>query len=338
MSASANASIQRPDLGYAFEEWDALAAAQGFIGLEILPPIEVGISRGNFEIIPREAYFKQPNTRRAPDGSYSRSDWEYEQVSFACEERGHEERIDDRTRSAIAYTGIDLELSATKRAMIFLMRELEILIAQAVFGTGGGLTANDVTNEWDTTNGKPIADVMDAINSFKNQCGLMPTHLVISDTVLRNLQTNAQIVDRIKAHGNGPQEDARRVTIQALSEIFGVQLLVPMGSSNVKDTKGEGLDSVLTDLWDDEYALLFHRAGADGDPQGPGLGRTFNFSELSAQAGDYRSSAGGGAVGAPIVEMYREETRRADIVRARLDYDVKLIDLKCAYLMGNISS
>ncbi len=200
------------------------------------------------------------------------------------------------------------------------MRELEEAIAAVLEGSGN---TTGVGTAWDA-GGDPIADVNDAIDTFIGQCGIHPSHCVLSDKLLRKLQSNAAIVDRIKHHGNGPAQDARRVTANALSEIWRLNVLVADAPSNVKDSAGEGLAASLTQIWDPTKLGLFLQTPT-GDPLGPGLGLTFHFVEDGSSMG-------------PTMEQYREESIRSDVIRGRLDYDVVEINAACAHVLTGVST
>jgi len=322
MTAPSSTTFQRPDLGMAFREFDSEAARAGFIGLEVLPTFDVTeTSSQNFSIWDRESIMKLRNVMRAASGGYNRIDAEFNQTSYTCKERGLEARVDDHQRNQFAYTGLQLEMAAVERVLYAVHLELENTIEAAIFNAST-FTANDVTNEWnDDANGTPITDVRDAITSFKNQCGMLPTHIVFSDSVFRNLWTNAQILARIT--GMGQSRDPSLVLKSALSELWGLEVLCPAGSSSSQDTADAGLAASISDIWDDEYAFLFRKS----EGFRPGLGLTFNY------VGDGATINGG-----PSVEQYREDKIRSDIFRTRTDYDPKIIDTACGYLLGNITS
>jgi hypothetical protein len=72
-------------------------------------------------------------------------------------------------------------------------------------------------------------------------------------------------------------------------------------------------------VWTDTYAMLL-RVATSGDFSEPCIGRTFHF------------SADGSAIGG-TVEMYREEARRADIIRVRHDVDEVRLHTEMGFLI-----
>ena len=62
---SSPSTFQRPDLGVEFEEFDLLAAQQGFIGLQMLPVYPTEVQSGNFPVIPAEALLAERETALA---------------------------------------------------------------------------------------------------------------------------------------------------------------------------------------------------------------------------------------------------------------------------------
>jgi hypothetical protein len=79
----------------------------------------------------------------------------------------------------------------------------------------------------------------------------------------------------------------------------------------VYDSADKGQDASIADLWSNEYAMLT-RVSTAPDITDPCIGRTFYWTEENAGE-------------EPIVESYREDGRRGDVVRVRHDSDERLI-------------
>lgn len=314
---SSPSTFSRPDLGMAFEEFDLLASQQGFIGAQVLPVMNVALQTANFSKIKVKSLLTERNTLRAPGGGYSRQDWEFEQDSYATKEYGAEEVLDDRERAIYAYT-IDFERIASMRAMDAVMRDYEKRVAAAVFAPAT-FTPVPVTTEWSKSNATPVADVLANTTTFKSQMGMLPNALIFNDKVLRNLQTNEEIIDRLKYSGI---DDPKKVTLQMLAALFNLQYIIVPNAMRNSANSGQATPT-FSDIWDDEYAMLC-RIATTQDLKEPCLGRTFHFT------GD-GSSLGG------TVETYRHEPNRADILRVRHDVQEKILYTAAGLLMSNIT-
>lgn len=315
---SSPSTFSRPDLGMAFEEFDLLASQQGFIGTKILPVMNVALQTAVFSKIKVKSLLTERDTLRAPGGGYSRQTWEFDQDSFATKEYGAEEVLDDRERAIYAYT-IDFERIASMRAMDAVLRDYEKRVAAAVFNAVT-FTPSAVTTEWSNPASTPVQDVLTRITTFKGQMGMLPNALVFNDKVLRNLQTNEEILDRLKYSGI---DDPKNVTLQMLAALFNLQYIIVPNAMRNSANPGQAA-AVFSDIWDDEYALLC-RIATSQDLKEPCLGRTFHFT------GD-GSSLGG------TVETYRHEPNRSDIMRVRHDVQEKLLYTAAGLLMSNITA
>jgi hypothetical protein len=221
---------------------------------------------------------------------------------------------------------------ATQRGMNHVMRAQEKRIADKVFDDST-FTAHPITEEWDdASNAVPIDDVNDGIISFRSACGMLPDALVIAFSTFLDLKNCDQVVDRLKY--TFPGIDINRMTSAQLAAVFNLPRVLIGGA--VYDSSGKGVDTVVADLWSNEYAALV-KISSGPDLTQPGIGRTFLWTEDSPQN--------------PIVEQYREDQTRSDIFRVRHNTDEALmqsfdnnntvksnIAAACIYLMSNITT
>lgn len=312
-------TIGRPDLGVLAYEHLGDAAANGFIADQVLPVFDTMKKDAQFPKIPREAFLKVPNTRRAARGSYNRSDWGFDMDNFNCEEDGWEEVIDD-SEAALYSRFFDAEVVATMRAMNILQRAREKRVADAVFNATTW-TPVSVTNEWDdAANATPLADVDAGKKVIRNKTGLLPNTLIISYATFLDLGRSAEVLNRIKY--TNPAVQAGEIPVALLAQYFGVGQVLVGGAIMDATAKGKSL-ATATDLWNKEYAMLCYISNS-GDLLAPSLGRTFLWTEDSPEMIN--------------VETYRDETVRGDVVRVRHSTDEKILHVACGYLMDNITT
>lgn len=320
-SPSAALSTQRPDIASSFEEFGLLMNQQGFIANQVLPVVEVAKQAGNFGIIPLEQLLQHPDTVRAPGSAYNRTKWKFETSTYACEEYGIEEPIDDR-ESKMYEEYFDAEVVAAQRALHSVMAAYELRVAAAVFNaTTWAAATTGITNEWDdAANAVPLTDVEAAVQAVYAASGLWPNALIINRKVFRNLRNCAQVVDRVKYQGF---MDARagNISVEALSQAFDLQLIVSGGTQN---TAIEGQSASLSPMWSDEYAMIC-KIAAGSDFREPGVGRTFHWGEDGSEIGG-------------LFETYRDETVRGDIARVRHDVDEKILYVAAGHLLSNVTT
>jgi hypothetical protein len=310
-------TIQRPDLAAVVSEFadDSLR----YIGLQVMPPFPVAKQSADYPVFPREAFTSVPDTKRAMRAAYKRGDWEFETDTYACVEHGWEEPVDDVER-ALYSRFFDAELAASKRARGIILRTQEKRIADMLFNAGN-FTAHAITHEWDDgANAVPITDVKAAKKAIHDLIGLEPNTLIIAYSTFLDLGLVTQLVDRIKY--TNPAVQRGNISTELLAQAFGVkQLLV---GDSMYNTAKQGQVASMAGIWDKEYAMLCHISESPDLTEIPCIGRTFVWTEDSADNF--------------VVESYREEQTRSDVIRVRQHTDEELIAIDCAYLLSNITT
>ena len=310
MVAPSSASFLRPDLGEAFEEF----MPEGYVGLRVYPGFTTALQTANFSVIPVEELLQQRSTIRAPGAGYSRSTFTFEQQNYVCEEYGAEEPVGDRERAIYAHS-FDIERVAAQRAVGAVLRELEAQVAAEVNATGT-FTNGAAAAAWsNNSSGKPIDDVITGLNSIRATSGLIANTVLMDIDLFRDLQTSDQILDRVKYTWGGGG-DPRSVTEMSLAQAFGVDQVIVARST--KNTASQGQTASLAAIFDNTQCWV-GRINTGADLREPGAGRVF-----------LNSNDGAGTLS---VEQYRDEARRADIIRARLDFDVKTIYSAAGYIV-----
>jgi len=314
-------TIQRPELAQIAYEYMLEASQRGFIGIEIFPVFEVPEQSADYPKIPIEALIKTVTTKRAANGSYSRSTWEFETGTYSCEEYGWEERVDD-AEANLYRRFFDAEEVAVKRAVDMLLRQQEKRISAAVFNTSNITGTSSVTTEWSTAAScTPRADVKAGKVAMRAASGLMPNAMVISLKVLENLLVADEITDALK-YTNPIEIGGLEAQKRVLAQYFGVDKLLVGGA--IYDAAKKGAAMSITDLWDDEYCGLFNISAGGPAIKEPVLGRSFLWTGDSPQN--------------ITTESYREESTRSDIYRVRQNIDEAFIFTGAGYLLSNITA
>ena len=322
-SPSSSLASQRSDLADSLMEFDLQMDAMGFVSNQVFPVVSVAKQSGNFGRIPLAQLLQERTTKRAPGGGYSRGNWKFEPATYACEEHGAEEPIDDR-ESAMYADYFDAEQIATLRAYSAVLRNAEKRVADAVFNaTTFSARKTAVTNEWDdATNATPITDVEAAVQNVYDASGLWANALVINKKVFRNLRLVSQIKDAIAASGAGYPTRAQDITKAMLAAVFDLDHIIVAGSS--RNSANEGQSASVEQIWSNEYAMVCRVAETE-DFREPCIGRTFHWDEDGSEIGGH-------------VETYRDETVRSDISRVRHDVDEVMLYTEAGHLLQNITT
>jgi len=314
-------TLQRPDLGAIAYEYLLEASQRGFIGLELLPIFEVPEQSADYPVIPIESLLKLQDTKRAPRGDYGRSDYQFETGTYACEEHGWEELVDD-VEAALYRRYFDAEAVATMRAVDIILRGQEARIAAAVMSTGNISNTSDVTIEWSTpATAVPRSDVNTAKTAMRAASGLAPNVIAMAKKNFDCLMMTAEITDAFKYTNPievGGEEAQRRL----MAQYFGVDRILVGGA--IKDSAKKGQSFTIADLWDDEYILLAAVSSGGQALREPILGRSFLWTADSPQN--------------IVTEQYREEAKRSNVYRVRHNVDEAFIFTGAGYLLGNIHS
>ena len=314
----------RPDLAEFFE-FDLEMQKRGYVSTRVLPVVETALQADNPGKVPLEDLLFQGDTARTSASGYNRGSYKFETFSYATQENGWEEPIDNRDRNRYRNL-LDLEVISSARAMDVVLRNQEQRVANAVFNastwTGAALTTG-ITHEWDdAVNCVPVTDVEAAVRKVYDGSGLWPNALVINRKVFRNLRNSAQIIDRINSEGAGNASKPSDITEQMLASVFDLDFIIVAGSS--RNSAKEGQAPTPAQIWSDEYAMVC-KVATSSDMREPCIGRTFHWSEDG-------SSIGG------TIEQYYEEQSRSDIYRVRHETAEVIMYPQAGHLLSNITT
>ena len=305
-SPASGAETPRDDLA-AMVELDLQATWAGFIGMRLFPVTPVAEASGVIPIVDLNERLTERDTRRAPGGTYQRSNEEYTTTTFACEEHGAEEPIDDRERRVFG-AFIDSDASATVRATDAVLRNAERRIAAIALAATGTTAAGNV---WSGASGTPIANVKTAKIAIRNRTGLNANAGACDWEVFEHLRTSDEIRGILKYQGfvdMRPEE----ITVSAVASALGLGVLLVAGAGDVRNTANQGQSTVsLSAIWD-RTQFLVGVINPSPDTRVPTAGRVFHYIEDGSMVNG-------------TVEQYRENQTRSDVVRVRHDVDEKLI-------------
>lgn len=301
------------------EQFDLEMQKKGYIGQRVLPVFEAGLTASAYPAIPLDqlvAYATAKTGARASGAGYDRSNFTFTTASYATQEYGAEEPVDDK--QAAIYGGMfNCEQVATRRCVERVLNKAEQRAVTALHDTAVITQTAAAGVAWSLKNtAEPLTDYFTARDTIYLATGHKPNAIVMSWRKYNDLKECAQVIDRIKSNSNYNILRGE-ITAQMLALAFDVDQIIVAGA--VKNSAKEGQTAVLASAWTDSKVLVAKLATTN-DLTEVCLGRTFHYSaDGSAPLGN--------------VETYRDETVRADIVRVRHDVQEKVMYATCGYLI-----
>jgi hypothetical protein len=334
-------AIIRWDLSFSYGEFSLEANRKKFVGHRVLRPAFMALQAASYLRV-KIASLLAPiqDTLRAPKTGYKRSSFEFDQASYATQDHGLEEVVDDRQIEIYSQV-IKQEMYALKRAVNGVLQKYEDDVAQAVFNTGtfanaaAGAVEGGNACPWNgsaanVANATPLDTFDAACEIVARKCGSQPNSLIITDWGLKKLIRTAQITNLLKFSGFDDPKAFYRA-LPALAELLQIEeIIVAKGWKNTSDETAAGPAApTLTRLWDPTMCMVCHISQEeDAEAAEPTIGRTFMW---SAENGEL-PGAEGDSIGC-IVEEYREEQRRGGTIRARNDRQIQVFHPEAGYLI-----
>jgi len=298
MTPTSDTALQRPDLGQAVYETMQAAPEMGFIGLQVMPIFPVSEQAAEYPVIPKEALFNLLDTNRTSEGGYNRGYEEFESGYYKTIEHGLERRIDDRF-TKIYGSKFNYELVIANILMQNILRAQEKRVADKIINTSN-FSATNAATAWTTAaTADPRTDVEIGKETLRAS-GIIPNCLILNYTAYQDAKLCADVQEKV--YQLFP--DAAKtgiISLQHLKTYFDVEKVLVAGA--LYNTTYRGRDASLSDIWGVRYCMLCRVS--DGDISEPCIGRTFKWNE--------------GAAADVIVEQYRDETVRGDVLRVRHD-------------------
>lgn len=313
------AEVRRPDLEGVLEEFNLQADRAGFAATRILPVYNVPVDSGKYHYIPIEELLqKLSGLERAPGAGYAQTDFTWKEGSFATQELGVEIAIDDKMRNR--YADFPMEVAAANLARDMVLRHVEVAVAEALLDTTT-FANDDVTVAWDVSaSATPITDINAAMEAMFETNGVYPNKLVVNRLVYQNLLACEQVLAKLPTTRDKTQSSLGAAD---LASAFGLDEVVVAGGA--KNTAAKGQEKSIAHIWGSTYAMLVKTMDDSGSPYDVGVGRLLHY------------SADGSNIGGTI-ETYRDNPRRGDKLRCRMEATPKIYYPECGYLLGGITT
>ena len=321
--------------------------------MDLLPLTAVASQAGNFGFFAPNQILIQRNDTRAPGGNYERGQSQFIAKQYACKEHGVEEPVDDREKKMYS-NYFDAESFAARRARDTVLRNFEnrvLTLLNDYSNTGGGganalhfflgvtaagayINAASLSTlasayggggtSWKTVaSADPVTDVANASKYMYTNSGLMPNTMVVGFQTYWNLRRNASIQAQIKYSGLTDPTLGFLASRQIFAELFGVEKFLVAGAQYATNNQAA---AALTfgSMWTEDYAMIARVA------------RSQDFKETCIGRGFHWEADGASMNG--TVETYRDEARRSNIVRVRMDTDEVPLLPQAGFLLTGVNS
>src|SRR5215471_44095 len=305
-------------------------------GEQIMPITPVNTQSGKYNVFDRSDWLLYESRRAPGTVAHEIQGRRWSTDTFECMERSLQAPILDEERQMLESQGglanpafggaiqIDPEADATKLVTRALILGHESKVASLVRNTanypGGSFVTLSGTSQWDnwtygtagipsTVVSDPVANIMTGMRTIRTLTGRWPNVLAIPSYGMSFIENHPRVVDRFKTFSLS-QPDA----FQTLTGFEG-KIITPDSMYN----SAQNIDATpaMTFFWGKDVWLGIV------DPN-PGL-MQFTFGKTFAQIYPDGSTK--------PTDRWREESRKADIVRTSFKYDLKIVSSVAGYLI-----
>lgn len=255
--------------------------------------------------------FRQTNDRRAPGAEADEVDFALSTDSYYCEDHALESVIPDEEREN-ADPVIQPDIDRTEFLMDKIDLNKEIVLATRI-RTGADIPGETLsgTDQWsDYTNSDPVSAVEAKKATIQQAVQVLPNTLVLPYEVYQKVRLHPKVIEKVQYVKLGV------VGPDVLAQLFDVErVLVPKAFKNVA---ARGQSASLEYIWGKDAFLCY--VPARPALKQIALGYTFVWTVAP------------GSVNGRVVEVWRENRRKADMIRVQKYYDQKIIAPGACYL------
>jgi hypothetical protein len=289
-----------------------------FIAPELAPEVLVRRQSDRYFIYdPDREALRASDDQRAPGAEANEVRFDLSSDAYFCDDHALESVIPDEERDN-ADSPLQPEIDRVEflTEKVLLNREIGLAALLRADDAVPGHDLDDPGERWDDPEVDPLADVDSARAAIIAATQLLPNVLVLPFEVYQKVRSNPKVTERVsysRLGAFGPGE---------LAQLFDVErVLVPRA---VRNTAPRGQAPVLAGIWGKDAFLLHVPPRAGLKTVAPVL--TFVWSQA---AGTLRGAS---------VQKWREERRKATMVRVQKYYDQKLVAREAAYRISNAVS
>jgi hypothetical protein len=270
----------------------------------IFPRVIVNKQSNKYYVWNKGDMWRAEAKKRAPASDFARVGIRVSTDSYSADQYALEYLIADEI-SANADAGIDIEATATQYLVDQLNLQKDLSFVTDFFTASSGWGSGTVTVAWDTVaTGTPVTNITNAVLSIKRALGASNQHKIVGvggTKILNALINSDQMRDRTKYVRDGTYVGLR----SALAPVLNLDDLII--SDREYNTAKEGRTASYAPVFDNDFLVV----------------AVPNSAGLSTPAAGYTFAWDENGRGDMYVETYREEPKKADVVRAVCYHDQK---------------
>lgn len=332
--ATPSSAITRFDLSLSYDEFATMANQRNFIGPKVLPAVGVAKDSGTFRKMTVAQLTKPPvSTERAPGAPYRDVDFEWGTDSYQTVDHGAQSTMDDRQIKRFS-DEIRAERIHARFAVGEVLNFFENSAAAAVFDTAvwtGAALTTAVATAWSTAaSADPILNIDAAITKVKdNLGGLLPNTMILTWQDWLNMRRTARMEDLVKYVDDPKGVGSMSALMQMWPNLTNILI-----ANGYKRTSDEGQAATIGGFWTEGTAMICHvNTAPDPDVEDalPAIGYTMMWVEENGQLPSVDASAPN-----IIMEEFRRENNRGSAIRARCDYQHKIIHPEAGHLLTGL--
>jgi hypothetical protein len=275
-----------------------------FVGERLFPTVNVQKQSNKYYIFGREAWSSHLDLRAPGTHANEIPGYAVSMDSYFAQEHALQIAVTDEEReNADDPFSPDADGAFLVTQKILLGRE--VTMKNLVTTTGNYEAANTVTlaggQQWsDYVNSNPIADIRTGIRAINAALFTDPNTAVVPYQVMSVLEDHPDFIERIKYSERGI------MTPEIIGAVLGIpNIIVPMAGQN---TAALGQNPVLSYIWGKDVVLAWVPPNAG--QRIPAFGYEFVW------------GYGGGRP--QVVDRWRENGRKSDVIRCQRRYDLKM--------------
>lgn len=283
----------------------------GLVGEALFPTVQVRKQSDKYRVFGREAWLPETSDYRAPGTEANEIPGRKLSLdTYYAQEHSLQIAVTDEEReNTDAPLSPDRDGTELVTAKILLGREIAMknMVTDVTRYATGLTTTLSGTAQWnDYVNSNPILDVRTAFRAIHAKVFMEPNLAVIPYLVMSTLEDHPDIIERIK------YSERAVLTPEIIAAVLGLQRVVVPGvgvGSGAVGTPGNAL--TVGYLWGKDVLLAWV-------PQRAGM-------NIPAFAYEFVWSYGGTA---QVVDRWREEKRKSDLIRVSRRYDLKMVGVE----------
>lgn len=304
---------------------------QSLYGAELFPITPVNTQSGRYRVFDRSDWVIFEDRREPGDVAREVRGRKWSEDTFRTSEHSLQGAVNDEENQALNSQGglanaafggalqIDPHADQTKLLTRAILLKHELKVSTLIRDTAQYPVGNTVTlagaQQWDDYTGgvastsNPVADILTGMRKVYSLTRRYPNVLAIPTMGMSYIENHPRVVDRFK-NFRLTQDDAFRLLTGFEGTIINVDS-VYNSANNIDATPA------ITDFWGKDVWLGIV------DPS-PGL-LTMTFGKTFAQ--NYPNG------GIRPTDRWREEDRKADVIRVSMKYDLKIVSNVAGYLI-----